>query len=101
MPGWLSFTALTARQIRLSGLVASRASGVFRAGSMTANTATAGMPRSFAPATASTNRSMESLSTPGMEGTASRFASPSIAKTGQIRSSVLKAFSATRRRDQS
>src|SRR5690606_19080626 len=63
--------------------------------------AIAGMP-SFAACSASfTASSTDMRRTPGIASTGSRRFSPSIRKIGQIRSSTVRRFSWTRRRDQS
>ena len=67
---------------------------------VTGNRATAGMPSSRQRSTWPTSRSTDRRSIPGIEGTASRFASPSSTKKGWIRSAGPSRFSATRRRTQ-
>ena len=59
------------------------------------------MPSVCASSAARNSWSIDKRSTPGIEGTASRWRSPSRTKTGQIRSATSSRFSATMRRDQS
>ena len=60
-----------------------------------------GMPRDAARSAARTASSIASRSTPGIERDRLAVLSPSIRKSGQIRSSVVSRFSRTSRRDQS
>ena len=91
----------TPRHTKLSGLSASDPSGVFKPSGVYGNTATAGMPNSCALPTSSANKSTLKRSTPGIDDTASRLPNPSTTKIGQIRSSVVRRFSCTIRRNQS
>jgi hypothetical protein len=71
-------------------LNASSASADFFSGGVAGKIATAGIRRSIASSTASTSRSIDSRSTPGIEAIGSRVPWPSWTNTGQIKSSARK-----------
>src|ERR1700687_3528023 len=100
MSGAADLMARTARQTRLPGLSASLAASSRRAGLVLGKSAMAGSPSEVASSAALTARSIERRSTPGIAAIADRLASPSMRKIGQIRSSVVRVVSRTRRRDQ-
>jgi len=82
--------ARVARQARFSGLNASSASGVFFSGGVAGKMAIAGMPNRTASPAASTSKSIDRRSTPGIDGIGCRRFSPSCTNTGQIKSSTRK-----------
>src|SRR6478609_4853967 len=87
-----------ARQTRLSGLSASLPVSSRRLGSVYGKSAMQGMARRAARSASRTAWSIDSRSTPGIEGTGMRVFSPSITNKGQIRSSALSTCSRTMRR---
>ncbi|MNE64378.1 hypothetical protein D3C80_1597880 [compost metagenome] len=94
-------SARVARWARPSGFQASAPSRDFFSLGVTGNSANAGIPNSTHSCAASSSKSIDRRSTPGMDGTCSRRLSPSSTNTGRIRSSTVRVCSRTRRREKS
>ncbi len=80
--GKFALSACTVRGTRPSGFQASSAPGVLPARSITGNSASAGTPSRTASSATRSNRSIDTRSTPGIEGTASLRSAPSSTNTG-------------------
>lgn len=84
---------------KFSGFSASSPRSLFKLGSVSGNSASAGIPRSAAYLASKINWSIDNRNTPGIDSISDRTPVPSVTKTGQIKSLVARLDSRTRRRN--